>query len=171
MQDAQKRELPWDCWCNDLPPYAMNGLPTSSRYVAKLKNVSALRKNPPDTFCRQLKRKVRPSACPSAFSANDWSRLPPCAPKPTDTRHCLEQRGLTGTVLANEECDWCRQLQIQTRKQPRHRERMNARLYSIFTQCDVSQERASGQGRPGIKAFACHHKCMEMLFALDLPYS
>jgi uncharacterized protein (DUF433 family) len=34
---------------------------------------------------------------------------------------------------------------------------MNARLYSIFTQRYVSQERASGQGRPGIKAFACHH--------------
>ena len=47
------------------------GLPTSSRYVAKLKNVSALRKKPPETFCRQLKRKARPSACPSAFSAND----------------------------------------------------------------------------------------------------
>jgi hypothetical protein len=36
----------------------MNGLPTSSRSVAKLKKVSARRKKPPDTFCRQLKRKA-----------------------------------------------------------------------------------------------------------------
>ncbi len=39
---------------------------------------------------------------------------------------------------------------------------MNARLYSIFTQRDVSQERASGESRPGIKAFACHHKSIGM---------
>jgi hypothetical protein len=69
-------------------------------------------------------------------------------------RDCLEQRRLAGTVLANEERDWCRQPQIQTRKQPRHRERMNARLYSILTQRDVSQERTSGQSRPGIKTLA-----------------
>ena len=75
---------------------------------------------------------------------------------------CLEQRRLASTVLANEECDRCRQLQVQTRKQPRHREWMNARLYSIFTQRDVSQERASGQSRPGIKTFACHHKSIGM---------
>ncbi len=31
---------------------------------------------------------------------------------------------------------------------------MNARLYSIFTQRDVSQERTSGESRPGIKTFA-----------------
>src|ERR1700691_2929968 len=86
-------------------------------------------------------------------------------------RDCLEQRRLAGTVLANEERDWCRQLQIQVRKQPRHRERMNARLYSIFTQCDVSQERAPGQSRSGIKSLACHHKSFGMLPVLDLPYS
>src|SRR5271155_5952157 len=41
-------------------------------------------------------------------------------------RDCLEQRRLAGPVLANEECNGCRQLQIQTWKQPWHRERMDA---------------------------------------------
>src|SRR5271168_421931 len=52
--------------------------------------------------------------------------------EPDGPRDGLEQRRLAGTVLAHEECNRCRQLQIQTRKQPRHREWMHARLHSIF---------------------------------------
>jgi hypothetical protein len=58
--------------------------------------------------------------------------VPTLRAEPDRPRDGLEQRRFAGTVLADQECSRCRQLQIQTRKQPRHRERMNARLYSIF---------------------------------------
>jgi hypothetical protein len=51
---------------------------------------------------------------------------------------------------------------------PRHREWMNARLYSVLTQRDVSQESASGQSRPGIKSFACRHLALVKIRTLEI---